>query len=186
MARWRLTASHYLNVPGVKYTREETDRDTGEVAKFDYDVPMFLDIRNPPRRYNQDGNIFVTNVKPIGPSRDVYFLGDPTPDMEPVDDEAREISGKMRWQNPMGEEAFPTSGGSYGGSEGFGAAMIAQLEKAIDKLAKKAASGEPTSGKGVDPEAFAELQKQVQALVEQNAKLQNELVDKKVAAGGRR
>lgn len=167
MARWRLTASHYLNVPGCTYTREETDRETGEIARFTYEVPMLLDIRSPPRRYNQDGYIYVTN-KPSGNPRDVHFLGDPTPDMEPQDDEAREISAGMHWNNPMGEGAFPSNG-----DVPYGDALTRKFEQMMTEITNRL-SPAPVSGAGVDPDAFAELQKQVADLIAQNAKLQNE------------
>lgn len=182
MARWRLTASHYIHVPGCTYTREETDRETGEVAKFTYDVPMLLDIRSPPRRYNQDGYIFVTD-KPNGNPRDVVFLGPPTPDMEPQDDEAKEISAKQTWQNPMGEGAFPSNGGAN-----YGEALTQKFENMMTELTNALASGKgpkAMSGKGVDPDAFAELQKQVAELMSQNAKLQNDAADRGAARRGR-
>ncbi|MDE2106425.1 MAG: hypothetical protein KGL39_54925 [Patescibacteria group bacterium] len=174
MARWRLTASHYLNVPGCTYTREEQDRETGETAKFTYEVPMLLDIRSPPRRYSQDGNIFVTD-KPGGNPRDVVFLGPPTPDMEPQDDEARAISAKQSWQNPMGEGAFPSTGDVV-----YADALTQKFERMIIEITNKIAPSAPAlSGAGIDPDAFAELQKQVAALIEKNAQLENAAADKR-------
>lgn len=107
MARWKLMASHYLNtVNGTEWEYNETDRSTGRPKRMRVLVPRYLDIRDPGDWTNswqsgtnmatskldrEEGEIVVC-LPGKGESRDIEFIGDPTPDMVPIDDEAREIS----------------------------------------------------------------------------------------------
>lgn len=98
MARWKLLIPHYINVPGTEWEYQEVDRQTGRQKRKQFPVPMFLDPNDPQacnyswgNRDNQEGEIVVC-WEGRGESRDIVFVGNPTPDMVPVDDEAREIS----------------------------------------------------------------------------------------------
>lgn len=98
MARWKLMAAHYLNVEGEEWEYQETNRTTGRPQRVKFPVPRLLDIRDPDcwtnrwgNKDNADGEIIVC-YKGKGESSDIVFTGDPTPDMLPVDDEAKEIS----------------------------------------------------------------------------------------------
>ncbi len=106
MARWKLMTAHYLSVPGEEWEYTENDRTTGRPKRMKFAVPRYLDIRDPSswthrwgNKDNEDGEIIVC-WEGRGEAKDITFIGDPTPDMEPVDDEAREISEKfkVRWQ----------------------------------------------------------------------------------------
>jgi hypothetical protein len=106
MARWKLMTPHYLNVPGEEWEYTENDRQTGRPKRIKYQVPRLLDIRDPSNwtnrwgnKDNEDGEIIVC-WQGKGESSDIVFVGDPTPDMVPVDDEAREISAtfEARWK----------------------------------------------------------------------------------------
>lgn len=173
MARWRLTQKHYVNtVPPTKYRYEETDRDTGERNVQEYDVPRLLDPESP-RDCRSAGVCVVSDGK--GAERgDWIITGDPTPDMEPIDEAAEEISAGFadRWKGPMSEEAFPSQGG-------FGGALLANLEKQLTEAFKNAGSAaiQPTSA-GVDPAAFKLVQEQLAALMAKNAELEKQLAAK--------
>ena len=118
--RWRLTAPHYLNIPvhpdGTKtqWEHTETDRTTGRAARTQYTVPLMLDNRVPSDfNYPEDGDIIVA-LKVDGASfhrRDYIFTGDPTPDMEPLNDEAQAITDSLRtkWEHPI--NSLPANGG---------------------------------------------------------------------------
>lgn len=101
MARWKLMTSHYLRVPDEKWEYQETDRTTGKPIRKQYNVPRLLDINDPGcwtnqwgNRDNAEGEIIVCH-EGKGEPRDQVFYGSPTPDMVPLDDEAKEISASF-------------------------------------------------------------------------------------------
>lgn len=106
MARWKLMTPHYLNVPGEEWEYTENDRTTGRPKRVKFPVPRLLDTRDPGawtnrwgNKDNEDGEIIVC-WEGKGDSKDIVFIGDPTPDMMPMDDEAKAISAtfETRWQ----------------------------------------------------------------------------------------
>lgn len=154
MARWKLTAAHYLNVPGTEVEFKETNRDTGRQARKLYEVPLLLNPEDP-ADHNYPGEIIVAQGTAQG--KDILFVGEPTPDMEPLDEEARKISDSLRpkWAHPI--ESMPANGETY--SEALLRTFTTQVTRAM--------SGQPvqpTSAPGIDPAAFAELQRQVTEL----------------------
>ena len=109
LARWKLGTSMYLNtVKPVKWRYQETDRSTGENLEKEFIVPRLLDINDPRCWTNRlvaganvgggstnigaEGEIIVCQPGKGQPG-DIEFLGDPTPDMIPMDEEAEGISG---------------------------------------------------------------------------------------------
>ena len=99
-------SSHYLNVPDEEWEYTETDRKTGRPRKRKFAVPRLLDINDPScwtnkwgSQGNEEGEVVVC-YEGKGDERDQIFTGDPTPEMMPVDDEARAISAKFEkiWQ----------------------------------------------------------------------------------------
>ena len=110
--RWRLMTSHYLNVPGTEWEHNESDRTTGKAVRKLYTVPALLDPRNP-NDCNRDGDCVVTHaIEGLRNERtDTIFLGDPTPDMESMNDEAEAISNslKAKWAHPI--DTLPANGG---------------------------------------------------------------------------
>lgn len=121
MARWKLMAAAYLNVPGEIWEYKETDRATGKQRRIELAVPMLVDPNDPGvwtnkwgNRDNLEGEVIVC-LKDKGERSDLVFLGDPTPDMIPLDDEAREItaSHSHRWSykpdDPASEQNYSTS-----------------------------------------------------------------------------
>lgn len=105
MARWKLMTAHYLKVPGEEWEYQEQDRRTGRPNRVKMPVPRHLDPQDPSCWTNKwgtkddaEGEVIVCH-EGKGEKTDHVFFGDPTPDMMPVDDEAREISAKFteRW-----------------------------------------------------------------------------------------
>lgn len=95
MARWKLTEPHYLNVPGTKWELTTTDRSTGRPARKVFAVPRYLHPEDPTEwNYRDnfgDGEIIVCH-EGKGLPNDIIFLGDPTPGMLPLDEEAEAIT----------------------------------------------------------------------------------------------
>lgn len=171
MARWRLMNPHYLNVPGTEWEYKETDQNTGRQARRIFHVPLFLDPNQPAdQNYRDTGEIIVCH-EGKGAPRDIEFVGPPTPDMEPLDDEAQAITDAERpkWQHPI-----ESLSGSYSQS------LLDEFQRQIAAIAtnKPAQPAAPVSTNGIDPSAFAQIQQQVQALMEQNAALQAEKAER--------
>jgi len=123
MARFRLLASHYLVVTGTEWEQKEIDQGTGKEIRRRYKVPRLLHIDDPadwnyPHISPATGKAFggdiivATEDDPNFP-RDIVFVGPPTPEMEPLDDEAREIVAQHRhlWVDPI--ESLPSNGQLY-------------------------------------------------------------------------
>lgn len=115
MARYRLTAPHYLNIPGNQWEYKEVDRTTGKEKRHLRTVPMFLHPEDPsnwnyvterlPNGQVSDGMIVVTTRDDTNFPKDLLFIGAPTMDMEPLDDDAKiaiaELQGK--WKHPIND-----------------------------------------------------------------------------------
>ena len=112
MARWKLMTSHYLNVTDEEWEYKETDRSTGREKRMRIPVPRLLDINDPScwtQSENRNGKPGVVQIEVSGDiivchegrgnPGDIVFIGDPTPDMMPLDDEAKDISESFaaRW-----------------------------------------------------------------------------------------
>jgi hypothetical protein len=169
MARWRLTDSHYLAIPGTEWEYKEQNRETGRQARKVYEVPLHLDPKNPAdHNYPQDEAIIVADKFDPAHPRDYVFRGTPTPDMEPLDDEAQAISDAERknWIHPI--EALNMT---------YSESRLSEFERGIAELLAKGVprmspGPKTTSLSGIDPEAFERLQQQVATLMERNAELE--------------
>ena len=154
MARWKLKAPHYLSVPGTEWEYKETDMGSGKQGRKIYPVPMYL---HPDSMADQNypGEIIVSNGNNAQP-KDIVFVGPPTPDMDPLDDEARAISAaeSQKWIHPI-DSLSPT----------YGQSRILEWEGEM---------GKPTTPQ-VDPKSFAELQATVDKLLKANATLAKQL-----------
>jgi hypothetical protein len=136
MARWKLLASHYLNVPGTEWEQRETSRETGKEVRKRYFIPRLLNIEDPgdwTEKYRNDlGQVFGGDIIVCfagrGQPKDIVFEGLPTPDMEPLDEEAEAISAQYRdgWVHPI--ESLPAQGDTYG------AALIAKMEQVMSMM----------------------------------------------------
>lgn len=117
--RWKLMTGHYLNVVTNPSTWEyqETDRTTGRPRRKVMPVPTLLDPRDPNcwttkwgNHDNEEGEVIVCQGE--GLPGDIEFLGDPTPDMVPIDDEAKARSAEFAdlWRyKPESSEPFDQS-----------------------------------------------------------------------------
>ena len=115
MARWKLLTAHYLAVENNFWEETETDRTSGKQLRKRHAVPMQLDINDPAcwniQHRNQrgevvDGEIVVAHKTGAEKSGDIIFLGEPTPDMLPLDDEAKTISKgfEKKWKAAPDED----------------------------------------------------------------------------------
>ena len=103
MARWKLACPHYINTLGIEWEYNETKN--GKVKRKRFTVPRYLNTSDPSdwtvrwgSKDEEEGEIIVCH-EGKGEKEDIVFLGDPTPDMIPADDEARAISKtfESRW-----------------------------------------------------------------------------------------
>ena len=107
MARWRLTANHYLNtIDTFEWEYKQVDRRTGREVRKRMPVPRFLDIKDPGDwtikpdglsiaqggQFDEAEGWIVVCHEGKGQPGDIEFLGDPTPEMIPMDEEAKAIS----------------------------------------------------------------------------------------------
>lgn len=158
MARWKLMTSHYLNVPDEEWEYTENDRATGRPLRRKFKVPRLLDINDPGcwtskwgTQSNEEGEIIVC-LEGRGEPKDIVFTGDPTPDMEPMDDEAKAISLTYagRWK------ILPESI-----SGGYSQSLIDQFQIEMAE----------TQSKPAEVPGLADLTSAIGKLVEQNQKL---------------
>ena len=167
MARWQLNEPHYLNTPGTEWEYNQTDRTTGRQVKKRFPVPQYFHHEDETawtefttNRMGQrvDGMIVVTNGNNAKPT-DIFFEGEPTPGMIPLDDEAREISGKYSWPTP--DRMFTSEEGTYAMR-----AMDAFVEtqgKVNMQLAE--ASSRPVAGMDQFMGAMTQIMKQNQEMI---------------------
>lgn len=161
MARWRLRSAHYLNVVSrwgekVEWEYSETSRDTGRRARKLFPVPLMLDTNNA-ADYNYPGEIIV--CKPgTGSPLDIEFLGDPTPDMEPLDEEAEAISASLRprWEHPI--DSLAPNGAMNAAEKAFMDSMMRAFAQSTSQ------SILPVNTITVDKDEFEKLKTQVEAL----------------------
>lgn len=128
-ARWRLTNPHYLNVEtlpdgtDVEWESKETSRENGRTIRKTYKVPMLL-TPTEPGDCNYPGEIIVANAHSVAYPQDIVFHGNPTPEMEPLNDEAKDISDGMRakWDHPI--DSLPANGGMNTQEQAFFESMM--------------------------------------------------------------
>lgn len=132
--RWRLMTAHYLKVPGTEWEYKEADRTTGKQARRVFEVPVLLDPHDS-NDCNYPGECIVTHAVDgvRGQSRDIVFIGDPTPDMEPMNDAAQAITDALapKWVHPI--ESLTGNGLSGDFASQLLADLQAQLSEAMTK-----------------------------------------------------
>lgn len=162
MARWKLMNSHYLNIldpdtgAPTEWQYSETDRTTGKARRKTYHVPQLLDPKDP-TLCNADGEIIVCQ-EGKGLPRDIVFFGEPTPDMEPMDEEAETISEslKSKWAHPI--ETLPANGGMNANEQAFMENMMKSFAAQIG------ASLNPQPVSSNDDARFAAMAQQIEEL----------------------
>lgn len=159
MARWRLMNPHYLNIldpdtgEPTKWEYSETDRVSGKARRKTYHVPQLLDPKDP-SLCNSEGEIIVCH-EGKGTSRDIIFFGEPTPEMEPMDEEAEAISAKLmhKWTHPI--ETLPANGGMSEAESAFMKNMMEAFAKQVG------ATSQPAPNASVSQEQYDDLKKQL-------------------------
>jgi len=143
--RWQLVTPHYLHTAElIEWEHSETDPITQRQNRKRYVVPLYM----PADTIVCQGH---------GERGDTEFIGEPTPDMMPLDEEARALSDSLK-------EKWQVS--DYGvGSESI-------LDNLGKHLAEAMSKGVPVASvSGVSQDAFNNLQDQVMELMKQNAQL---------------
>lgn len=123
MAKWELTDNHYIHghYPGEDKTSwqfEETNRDTGRVARKLFTVPAYLEKG------------IVVSQGERNP-REFEFVGPPTPEMLPLDDEAQAISDKEQARAGWGHAI-----NDLPGQGGFNEALLQKMNDALEAIAR--------------------------------------------------
>jgi hypothetical protein len=152
MARWKVTAKHYIHAEQygqpTEWERQETNVQTGRMFRKTYKVPLYID---PDDRFciNPHEGFCVVARKGTEKDGDIIFFGPPTPDMEPMDDAAQEEtdSEKHKWVNPI-DALQPTIG------ENYGTKLLELLQRQVD-------SAGAVSLKGTGPSELDELKKMI-------------------------
>lgn len=165
MARWRVLTPHYILAEQfgepTEWVREETNRDTGRAFRKTYKVPLYIDPNEAFYARVPSGMCVVALPGSERPG-DIVFHGEPTPDMEPLDDEAAAISERQRhlWKSPI--DNLPINIG-----EDFNALLTQTLEKSLSE-AMRNATAPPQQAQAVAPSSeVAELRKLVEQLQQQ-------------------
>lgn len=159
MARWKLATAHYLNmIDASEWEYSETDRTTGRPKKRIFKVPTLLDPQDPSQwnhRFGDMGDIIVCD-NGTHDDRDYEFVGDPTADMIPLDDEAKAISAKFeaKWNRPT--EGL--------GADSYGESLIIGFQKQLAEVQSTTKSTE-ISGMSELLAAMTSMMKQNQDLI---------------------
>lgn len=172
-ARWKLTAPHYLPIEGTEWIHEETSRDTGKRLRKVFAVPLHLDPENPSDQNDREnGWVIVANEFDRAHPRDYIFIGPPTPDMEPLNDEAEAITeaAKKNWVHPI--DSLP--------GQGYGQSLLAEFEKQLAQAIANAGGAIPkaVSLAPADTDRLARIEEQLAQLMARNAELEAALAQK--------
>lgn len=174
MARWKLLQPHYLNIPGTTWEYRETDRTTGRPIRREFPVPTFLHPEDASywnyKTSPEEGYIAVATKPSDEFPKDLIFSGSPTPDMEPLDDEARAITDslKSKWgDGPI--EGLPAQGG--------------YSQSLLDNLQRQAAEAQ-TKPQPAAIEGMTELLSTMAAMIKQNTEIMAELAASRAGVAG--
>lgn len=158
MARWRLTEPHYIHAKvyneATEWEYKETDRVTGREKRKRFKVPAYLETET-----------IVCYEGSERDERDVIIEGPPTPAMEPLDEEAKNISAEHapQWIHPI--DSMP---GQFSAKD-----LLETLQKQL-AAATVAAPATPVPVIGVSREEFEKVQEQLALLMARNAELEAE------------
>lgn len=167
MARWRLAAPHYLNtIPPTTWEYKEIDRSTGKQVRRVYDVPLLMDPDQPGDWNHRDGDMgsIIVCHEGKGEARDQIFVGEPTPDMVPLDEEAKAISASFakKWKHPI--ESLEGS---------FAERLLDDLQKQVADVRAQAPAPQ---------EGMTELLTAMTAMMKQNQQVLDALLQTKAPA----
>lgn len=168
--RWRLTEAHYLNVPGTEWEQKEMNQTTRKQVTKRYPVPTLLDPKQP-TDWNYPDEIIVAHAGVTNMPRDIIFEGPPTLSMEPLNEAAEKLLAPIMAKSQHPIDSLPAQG-DPGFTEHLLAKFGQQLQEAINK-----AGGIPTPvpNTAIPADAVAQLQAQMNALMEKNAELERRI-----------
>lgn len=171
--RWRLINAHYLKVAElpdgtkVEWEHRETSRESGRTVRKLFQVPILLDPRDG-ADCNYPGEIIVAHAVEGAHNlrQDIIFVGEPTPEMEPLNEAAQAINDSLqaKWTHPI--DTLPTNGGMNPGERAFMEGMMSEFAKEIGKALPKANLAVPDNEVGELKDRLAKLE----ALLAQQAK----------------
>jgi hypothetical protein len=162
--RWRLINAHYLKIKTFpdgtpcEWEYKEADRTTGRQARKLFAVPALL---NPLDQAdcNYPGELIVAHavegVRNLRP--DYIFEGDPTPEMEPLNEEAEAISDSMKhkWAHPI--DSLPANGGMSPQEQLF-------MQNMMTEFAKQIGASMPAANTSVPSDEVTELKERLARL----------------------
>lgn len=163
--RWRLNSAHYLNVEQlldgtrIEWEHKETARETGRTVRKLFPVPMVLDPKEP-TDYNWPGEIIVTartEGTTLNPRDYVFAPGNPTPEMEPLNEAAQALTDAWRskWDHPI--ESLPVNGGMSTQEQVF-------MTQMMEGFAKQIGAVLPGAGATIPPDEVVELRERLAKL----------------------
>lgn len=171
MARWKLTEPHYINCKrdgnNCEWEYKEVNRANGREVRKKYIVPMLLDPKleaDWTHRASQfeDGQIIVA-TEGTSDSKDIIIdAKSVTPGMEPLDDEAREISSRIN------ARVIPVEGDPN----------ASYSERLLDKFIQQLAETQSTVAHPPATIGIEKLLESMTAMMEQNQKILSTLVER--------
>lgn len=173
MARWKLMTSHYLKTNDTFWEYKETDQTTGRERRRQVPVPRYLNIYDQSDWTNRWGNTdnaageIVVCHEDKGDKHDVVFYGDPSPDMMPLDDEAKAISATFTETWKYKPE---------GAAQSYSQSMVEFFEHEVDRVAAKP-SGAPTA---VEIPGMTDLVAAMTMMMQQNSDIIKTLAQRKL------
>lgn len=163
MARFKLTASHYLITnPPTEWDYKETDRTTGRPIVRKFVVPTLLD-NNDPTCFTErddfgDGMVVVATKFDQAHPRDIILAKpEPTLDMVPLDEEGKKMMAEFIKSRPHPIESLPANGS-------FADGLLIQLQSEMAKVNSQASAPAQVAG-------MAELMAAMTTVMKQNAEL---------------
>ncbi len=165
MARWKVTAKHYLHAEQygqpTEWERQETNQDTGRMFRKTYKVPMYIDPEDP-QCVNKHEGFCVVSRKGTEKPGDIVFFGPPTPDMEPLDDgaQAETDAEKHKWVDPI--NSLPMAIG-----EEAGQVILRSIEQQIASVGLAGVSQSPRGSTSTDIQSLKEMVAKQQQMIDQ-------------------
>lgn len=157
MARWRLREAHYIYAKqfgeDTQWEYKEVDRITGRERRKRFDVPLYCD----------SGSVVCFEGSQID-DRDLIFAGPPTPAMEPLDEEAKNINKQHEkdWIHPI-----DSLEGNFSAKD-----LLTSLQRQLAQSIATTPAPSAVPVEGVAKADFDALQAQVAQLMARNAELE--------------
>jgi hypothetical protein len=174
--RWRLQEPHYLNVPGTEYDHKEVNQTTRKQVTKHYKVPLLLDPKEP-NDWNYPEEVIVAHAGEHNLRADIIFEGPPTMAMEPLNEEARKLSDVVASKSKHPIDSLPGNGFS----EDLLSLFTKQLNAIVDKVGGIPNRDPTMPNQSIPGDVVAQLQAQMNELMEKNAALERRIAQKEMA-----